>query len=45
MGNKVANNAHKVVISGLLLFIGFQLYHFNRPIEYERKFIEKGEQK
>lgn len=34
MGGKVANGAHKVIITGMLAFIAYQLWNFNRPIEY-----------
>ena len=45
LGNRMANNAHKVVICGLLLFIGYQLVNFGKPIEYKKKYIEKSEEK
>lgn len=32
LGNRMANNAHKAVIWGMLFFIGYQLFNFNKPI-------------
>lgn len=44
-GHQLANSAHKIVISGMLFFIGYQLWNFNRPIEYKQRYVEKGEEK
>lgn len=42
-GNKLANSAHKIAICGMLFFIGYQIFNFNKPIEYQRRFSEKPE--
>lgn len=39
LGHRLANSAHKIAISGCLLFIGYQLWNFNKPIEYKRRYI------
>ena len=32
LGNKLANGAHKMAVSAMMLFIAYQLWNFNKPI-------------